>query len=196
VFEDRVALKTQHDMRGPPYARIVKTGKGVATITVTNAEHFWMYTYPATPAVLIGEAVRSGWHRFHLDAGTARNWYLFVPPGTLEFSVRAAAADATDVIQLEVNAPDRTVSMLYGNHGEQRVMVPAGLDGKIWHLRLDFGSATTFDSRGPTPRYPSLNLTLELKGIPPYLAPTWEQWFDPQHPREPNQRKDIKPKSK
>ena len=26
-------------------------------------------------------------------------------------------------------------------------------------------------------------MTLELKGVPGYLAPTWEQWFDPDAPR-------------
>ena len=29
------------------------------------------------------------------------------------------------------------------------------------------------------PRFPSLDLTVDLAGVPGYLAPTWEQWFDP-----------------
>lgn len=195
VLEERVALKTQHG-EGPPYAHSVKTGPGVSFVTVTNAEHFWMYTYPATPAVLIGEAGRRGWHRFCLEAGTARNWFFFVPPGVREFAVRASAADAGDVIALEINAPDRTLAMLYGNRGEQTVTVPPGLDGKIWHVRVDFGSATVFDSRWPMPRFPSINLTLELQGVPPYLAPTWEQWFDPEHPRAPLRRGEHEPASR
>jgi hypothetical protein len=35
---------------------------------------------------------------------------------------------------------------------------------------------------GPDTRYLGLYLTLDLKGVPGYLAPTWEQWFDPERP--------------
>jgi len=37
---------------------------------------------------------------------------------------------------------------------------------------------------GEHARYPEDSpLTLELKGVPGYLAPTWEQWFNPNDPR-------------
>jgi hypothetical protein len=35
---------------------------------------------------------------------------------------------------------------------------------------------------GPESRYLGLYTTLELKGVPGLLSPTWEQWFDPDHP--------------
>ena len=102
------------------------TGKAAAFLEVTRAERFWIYTCPATPAVLAGAEAGEGWRRFHLDVGHVRNWYFFVPKGTREFPVRAAAADETDMLYLELNAPDRTLAMLYDNKGERTVRVPAG----------------------------------------------------------------------
>ncbi len=164
------------------WVRNLETGKGVAIMDVTKAEHFWMYTYPATPLVMIGQKVGTGWHCFKLEAGTARNWYFYVPRQTKQFFLRASAADHTDVMRLEVGAPDRVVAMIFGNKGKLTVKVPAGMAGKIWHVRLDFGGATRFISRLPGPRFPSMNISLALKGVPGYLAPTWEQWFDPKNP--------------
>jgi hypothetical protein len=103
-----------------------------------------------------------------------------VPGGTRAFRVRAQVADDTDAIVLEVNAPDRTQAMIYGRGGEQTVAVPDGLDGRIWHVRVDVGSATRMITAGPPDgRYLAIRLTLDLHGVPGLLAPTWEQWFDP-----------------
>jgi hypothetical protein len=71
---------------------------------------------------------------------------------------------------------------VYGNRGEQRVEVPPGLDGKIWHLRMGPAGANVISRHHQPPRYPYPNVVLDLKGVPGYLAPTWEQWFDPQNP--------------
>jgi hypothetical protein len=168
--------------------RTIRTGKGVATVDITGAEHFWTYTYPATPAVLVGETIEDNWRRFRFEIGTARSWFFFVPKGVRSFAVRARAAHDTDVIDMEVNAPDRTAARLFGNRGEQTVTVPDGLDGKVWHVHVDFGEATTFVSDLPRPRFPSLDITLDLQGVPGYLAPTWEQWFDPRNPVPPVRR--------
>ena len=180
LLKDRAPLKHLHGE--PGYSRTLRTAKGVCFVDVTRAEHFWAYTYPATPAVLVGRPADGQWRRFHFDAGTARNWFFFVPKGTGSLSVRASVAHDTDVMHLEVGAPDRVLAILYGRRGERTVAVPPGLDGKIWHVRVDFGGATRFVSRLPRPRFPSLAVTLDLKGVPPYLAPTWEQWFDPRRP--------------
>lgn len=188
VLKERAPLKHLHDSSHPGYMKALRTGKGVVHIDVTGAEHFWTYTYPATPAVMIGREIDGGWRRFRIEAGTARNWYFLVPRGTKRFSVRAAAAAETDVMHLQVNAPDRTMAMIYDRAGEKAVSVPPGLDGKVWHVRLDLGGSTTFVSRGPRPRFPSLDVTLDLKGASAYLAPTWEQWFDPTGPATPHQR--------
>jgi len=170
------------------WERTVSPGRGVSMLDVTQAEHFWTYTYPGTPMVMVGQETAGGWHRFHFDAGHARNWYFLVPKGTKKFTVRAVAEHITDAMDLEINASDRTMARLFAQSGTQAVKVPEGLDGKIWHVRIDWGGASRPFGRLPKPRFPSINVTLDLKGVPGYLAPTWEQWFDPQKPRRPFER--------
>jgi len=38
------------------------------------------------------------------------------------------------------------------------------------------------------PRYLDIGLTVAVKGVPGFLAPTWEQWFDPSNPQPPDRR--------
>lgn len=171
-----------HGEHGAPEA-LPATGAGVVTTTVSGVERWFAFTYPATPLELCGRADGHGWQHFNLECGTARNWYFMVPPGTRQFSVRAAAQHPTDVMHLEINAPDRTMALIYDREGEKTIDVPPGLDGKIWYLRPDIGSATTMpNTPGDVTRYLHLNLALDLKGIPGLLAPTREQWFDPDTP--------------
>ena len=86
-------------------------------------------------------------------------------------------------------APDRCVELIYANEATRTVAVPEGLDGKMWYLRTDVGSASRFvTAEGPEYRYAGIYLTIDLKGVPGYLAPTWEQWFDPTAPRPAMQR--------
>lgn len=186
IFDERVPLLHLHGH--DRWDTTVDTGPGVARVSVTGAEHFWTYTYPGTPLVMAGQKAEGDWSRFRFEAGTARNWYFMVPRGTRRFAARVAAAHADDVVHMHVNAPDRTVAIVFGNSGEREVDVAEGLDGKIWHVRLDFGDATRFTQKAGDPRFPSLDLTLDLKGVPPYLAPTWEQWFDPGEPKMPRER--------
>ena len=177
-----------HGDDGAP-APLPATGKGVARVAVTGTERWFAFTYPATPIVLLGRDSGDGWSRFNLEVGTARNWYFFVPPGTRSFAVRAAAQHDTDRLLLEVNAPDRTVAMAYGRSGEQSVEVPPGLDGKVWHLRVDIGSGSVLTTDGgPDSRFLGIYTTIDLKGVPGLLSPTWEQWFDPDGPRPPTRR--------
>jgi hypothetical protein len=170
-----------HGTDGQP-TDTLKTGKGVAMVSVAGAERWIAFTYPATPLVLLGQQTE-GWAQFRLSAATARNWYFFVPKGTTQFSVRVAAAAPEDVVRLEVNAPDRTMAIIYDQAGEKTITVPAGLDNTIWHLRPEAGSASRIVTQlGPDCRYQDLLLTIGLKGVPGYLAPTWEQWFNPTAP--------------
>jgi hypothetical protein len=171
-----------HGDDGAPVA-LPATGKGVARGAVSGTERWFMFTYPATPLVLRGLDAGEDWSRFNLEVGTTRNWYFLVPKGTKSFAVRAAVQHDTDRLLLEVNAPDRTVEMMYGRKGDLAVAVPPGLDGKIWHLRVDIGSGTVMvTDGGQQSRYLGIYATLDVKGVPGLLAPTWEQWFDPEHP--------------
>jgi hypothetical protein len=187
LFEKRVMLATLHDVKtGWPDERLL-TGREPVFVRVEDAEHFIAFTYPATPLVLIASEV-DGWNRFGVEVGTARNWYFFVSPGTRTFAVRMDTGAAADVADLEINAPDRTMAKLYGTTGETLVHVPPDQSGKIWHFRLDVGAATRFETVGPRPRHTTIRLTLDLRGVPGYLSPTWEQWFDPASPVPPHAR--------
>jgi len=174
--------------------------EGVRFFEVDDAERFWVYSSPATPAVLVGEPIEGGegenanqavlaenadWRRFHLEVGTLRDWFFRVPEGVESFEIRMAARMPGDVVELDVFAPDRLVDRLYGHTGTKRIDVPAGLDGKVWHLRLDVGGATRYVPEPGVPRYATIPLTLDVRGVPPYLAPTFEQWFDPRNPGNP-----------
>ena len=188
VFDEKVAVPHHHHGVEPPQ-KLPPTGRGVSIVNISGVERWLAYTYPATPLVLIGKEVEDGWRRFVFEVGTARNWYFLVPRGTRSFAVRVAAEHETDVVHLEINPPDRTVAMVYGRQGESTIDVPAGLEGKIWHIRADVGSASRMVTEsGPRYRYLGIYLTLDLKGVPGYLAPTWEQWFDPNKPTPPLQR--------
>ncbi|MBF0245569.1 MAG: hypothetical protein HQL31_09920 [Planctomycetes bacterium] len=181
LVERRETIVHLHPGAPAPAARPA-TGKGVVRFQVSDPERWFAFTYPATPLVLLGR-VEGGWSRFDLEVGTARNWYFFVPRGTRSFAVRAAVGHDTDRLLLEVNAPDRTVELIYGRKGEARVEVPPGLDGKIWHLRADIGSGTVMvTDGGPGSRYLGIYATFCLQGVPGLLSPTWEQWFDPDAP--------------
>lgn len=168
-----------HGTEGGPVA-VPATGRGVARVAVSGTERWFAFTYPATPVVLLGQDAGAGWSRFNLEVGSARNWYFNVPAGTKTFAVRAATQHSGDQLLLEVNAPDRTAAMICGARGEQTVEVPVGLDGKIWHLRVDIGSGSVlFTDGGADSRFLGIYATLDLQGVPGLLAPTREQWFDP-----------------
>lgn len=182
VVDRQEPIEHLHGEHGAPEP-IPAMGKGVAKVQIAGVERWFAFTYPATPLVLLGRDAGEGWARFDIEVGTARNWYFFVPRGTASFAVRASVRHDTDRLLLEVNAPDRTVEMMYGRKGELTVAVPPGLDGKIWHLRVDIGSGSVMvTDGGPESRYLGIYSTLDLKGVPGLLSPTWEQWFDPAKP--------------
>lgn len=189
IMDKTVELKTIHAPQGYP-EDVLNTGKGVSTVSVTGDPEKWLaFTYPATPLVLIGDDVKDGWSRFRMTVGTARQWYFRVPEGTKQFTLHTNARHDTDVARVEVWAPDRCVNMIYANEATKTIKVPEGLDGKMWYLRTDVGSASQFvTAEGPEYRFAGIHLTIDLKGVPGYLAPTWEQWFNPENPVPAMQR--------
>ncbi|MCX5659178.1 MAG: hypothetical protein NTW19_05575 [Planctomycetota bacterium] len=184
TFKERVTLFHLHEPGKNLPEPMPATGKGVFVVTVSNAERWFFFTYPATPITLAGQTGDDGFTTFDFEVGTARNWWFFVPRGTKEFAVNASCEHETDVMELQVNAPDRTMAVIYDQKGEKVVKVPPGLDGKMWHLRVDIGSASRLVTEpGPETRLLGLYLKVGLKGVPGLLSPTWEQWFDPNDPR-------------
>jgi hypothetical protein len=146
--------------------------------------------------VLAGKPADGAW-RFSLQIGIARHWFFRVPKGTGRFVARVEVADSAHVLSAEVHAPDRLMEHLYVRGGQPTgaraplprrqavVEVPRGLDGKIWFLRLSVGSATRFLSDDVRkPRRVRIDADIELRGVPGYLAPTWEQWFQPSSIRD------------
>lgn len=154
--------------------------EGIRHIEVDNVERFWAFTYPGTPVVLEGTAVDNGWHRFRLESGARRHWHFRVPEGTSSFDVRMDTGNPGDIASVDVNAPDRTVARLYGVEQDATVPVPPGLDGKVWHFSVGVGSSTRYFPAGDKARNLVVNLNLDVRGIPAFLAPTWEQWFNPE----------------
>jgi len=188
ILDEKIPMHHLHNEHGSP-DHALKEARGVCRVAVSGVERFMTFTYPATPLVLVGQAGEPGWSRFSFTACAPRNWYFFVPKGTASFAVKARALIPTDVMHLEVCAPDRVVALLYDNQGECSITVPQGLDNKIWSLRPSVGSATRMvTEQGPDYRYQDMPLVVEMKGVPGYLAPTWEQWFDPEAPKPPRAR--------
>jgi hypothetical protein len=168
---------TSHRIEIPPL------GGGVYRADITAARWF-PWSEPTTPIVIAGRPLPHG-ARFALDVGIARHWFFRVPPGTRSFTVAAAARHPEQVLSVEVHAPDRLVEarQVRGGAGMQvEVGVPAGLDGRIWFLRTDIGSGTRFPSGTGDPQQVRIEADIDLVGVPGILAPTWEQWFDPQRP--------------
>ena len=155
-------------------------GNGVYKLEVT-ADHWFPWSEPTTPIVIAGKPIAGG-ARFELETGIARHWFFQVPKGTRTFAVAAAVKDPNHVLLLEVHAPDRQLEVLQvrgGADARVTVTVPPGLDGTIWFLRTEIGSATRYLSGPGNPQQVRIDADIDLLGVPGYLAPTWEQWFDP-----------------
>jgi len=184
----RVVLEKKDSFAHRDSSRITipASGAGAYRVDVDCAEWF-AWTEPAVPMVLAGKAAGGG-SKFALQVGIARHWFFRVPEGTRRFGVALEVADPDHVLAAEVHAPDRLVESLTvrgGSPRSARIDVPRGLDGTVWFLRLEVGSATRFvseDVRKPT--RVRIDATIELSGVPGYLAPTWEQWFEPPAPSE------------
>ncbi len=177
-----------HEANGQP-SDFLETGSGVFFFSIVGPERWMAFTYPATPLILLGEEDDNGWRRYRFTVCAPRNWYFFVPPRTTSFAVRFETALADDVIRLDINAPDRTMAILYDRKGELEIPVPEGLDGRIWHLRPSVASAARLVTLPePNPRYQDIAVTLDLRGVADGLSPTWEQWFDPEQPVVPHNR--------
>ena len=180
IFDERMTVPHHHNNAREP-CDMPETGDDVVTVSVSGIERWFAYTYPATPLVWLGETTDDGYARFAMEVGTARHWYFFVPAGVESFDVRVACLEDTDVAHVEVNTPDRTAALIHGHAGEATVRVPEGMDGKIWHLRTDIGSATRLKPRDAAGRvrHQGIRMHLDINGVPGRLSPTWEQWFDP-----------------
>jgi len=190
VLDEERPLEHVHNKGKQPEVSLGST-RGVLNARVTGAMRWFTFTYPATPLVMTpreGTTSVDEWSTFRFTASVARNWYFYVPEGTETFSLRYDAKHQTDVIHMQVCAPNMAVDRLYGTSGETQVEVPDGLDGKIWYIRPKIGESTRITQESSPFRYQQSPMTVKIKGVPPYFAPTWEQWFDPRNPERPKVR--------
>ena len=160
---------------------IPASGAGVYRVDCAGPRWF-PWTHPAPPIVIQGRPIENGGTRFALETGIARHWFFMVPPGTKQFKVAARVHDPLHVLRIEVHAPDRIREELAVRGGARRelaVTVAPHLAERIWFVRTEIGSATRFTSGKGNPGRVTINADLDLHGVPGYLAPTWEQWFDP-----------------
>lgn len=171
--------------KSPPEPALISVpaaGAGVYKVEV-DAARWYGWSEPTMGMVLAGNPTADGGARFSLMLALGRHWFFGVPAGTREFSVRVDLADPNHVLHVEVHGPDRIAQVLYAYGGapqEVRVPVPQGLDGKVWFLKLSVGSATRLLEQGAQNRRTvQIDPDIELHGVPGYIAPTYEQWFNP-----------------
>ena len=120
------------------------------------------------------------WSTFTIECGIARNWYFFVPKGTKQFQIQFSTDRPEDIADFRVESGDRIMAATVANKGTFTIDVPETLDGTIWNFRCNWGGPSVFRLDPSRPRFPSMNLTVGLWGVPPYLAPTREQYFNPE----------------
>jgi hypothetical protein len=161
---------------------IPAAGAGVYRVD-SDGPRWFPWTHPAPPIVIQGRPTGDGGARFALETGIARHWYFMVPPKTAQFKVAVTVRNPLHVLRVEVHAPDRLLEELAVRGGAKReIVVPVEpqLAGRIWFIRTEIGSATRFVSGKGSPTQVNIEADLDLYGVPGYLAPTWEQWFDPE----------------
>lgn len=176
--------KDSYAWRDSSRIAIPGSGKGVYRVDV-NCEKWFAWAEPVPPMVLGGHASDDGRSVFRMQIGIDRHWFFRVPEGTASFEFGALVKDPMHVLRVEIHGPDRVMEALYVRGGKGRasvkVDVPPSLRGKIWFLRLGVGSATRFLSvDAKAAKHVRIDADVDLKGVPGYLAPTWEQWFQPE----------------
>lgn len=186
-----VAVKVTGPKKGAPLEKALPLDKtfvlpdeGVGIYRVDcDAPRWFPWTYPAGPIVMQGRPTAEGGTRFTLETGIARQWYFMVPSGTEQFKAVVEVKNPLHVLKVEVHAPDRIqeeAAVRGGGRRELDVPVAPQLAGRIWFVRLEVGSATRFVSGKGNPSQANIEADIELRGVPGFLAPTWEQWFDPE----------------
>jgi len=160
---------------------IPASGAGTYRVDI-DAGRWFPWTEPTTPIVIAGKPVAGGAGRFELETGIARHWFLRVPAGVERFSVAVSVKSPDHVLLLEVHAPDRMMDVLYVGGGAPRsVAIPCRRSCRPDLVPAHGGrSATRFTSDKGRPAHNRIEADIDLAGVPPYLAPTWEQWFLPE----------------
>ncbi len=111
-----------------------------------------------------------------------RRWWFFVPAGVSEFQVVAdhtlGHASGREDMAIDIYTPrgqrlrshvgDKPAGDRQGRRVELSVPVEPSMAGRFWSLVVSNGDSHWHSDN-----------SLALQGVPPYLAPSPEQWFDP-----------------
>ena len=133
---------------------------------------------------------------FALHAMTPRRWYFHVPPDVKEFKIKTTGGIAftstrEDWGYFVMNPRGQRVNAVFGGvpprdsqrdplvkNGyiidERTIYVDEGTAGRFWSLWVTGGDSHSF-----------ADLQILVKGVPPFYAPTPEQWFDPRTGKAP-----------
>ncbi len=120
-----------------------------------------------------------------LHSMVPRRWYFYVPEGVARFRVKTAIGTwmtRREDFGVQVISPrGQRVKALYGGLSlfdakpqgksliiSQEVEADPGTQGRFWSLWVTGGDSHNYS-----------DFRIILEGVPPYVAPTPEQWFDP-----------------
>ena len=132
-----------------------------------------------------------GYEVLMLHAMAPRRWYFYVPPNVESFHVKTAIGawmTPREDYGVQVVSPrGQRVAALYGGLSPQAerpkgksvivscaVEADPGTRGRFWSLWVTGGDSHNYS-----------DFRIILDGVPPYVAPTPEQWFNPETGKAP-----------
>ena len=129
-----------------------------------------------------GHAVEG--RRAVFQASVPRRWWFWVPAGVTEFTCKAQRADRYmsqredwgffivsprgQRIRAIWGQPPHTPAREYRQEQTAVVEVEPGAGGRFWALEVRFGDSHNYS-----------NINICFDGVPPYIARSPEEWFDP-----------------
>ena len=137
ILEQQFPIEHLHGEHGAPEPLATATGKAPVRVQVSGVER-WFTIHPIRPRRWCCAAKKeatagrnSTWNAALRETGIS----LFQPERK-SFRCGSGAGGSTDCMALEINAPDRTVAMIYDRSGERRSRFPPDWTERSRHIRL------------------------------------------------------------
>jgi len=123
---------------------------------------------------------------FMIHAIVPRRWYFFVPPATTDFQFKTTVmpfqSHKEDYGLILMSPKGQRMAGLFGGKPRDvertlpndprpvvaNIEVDPGTDGRFWSIWACGGDSHNYS-----------DLQVQVTGVPPYFAPSPEQWFDP-----------------
>ncbi len=164
---------------------------GVYTVRHNQAGYLstWIRTSLEHGVIFAGDwEMRDGWREtFKVHPMVPRRWYMYVPEGVERFFVKHIIMPFQSHREnygfLVVSPMGQIVDAFYGGKPQARerdlpnielpvereIEVDPGARGRFWSLWVTGGGSHSYS-----------HMQILVSGIPPYFAPTPEQWFNPE----------------